>query len=232
MAMFGRRSVLLARKSNSLFEIRSIVASAAQEGLAVVRGLNMVATQPISLQRAELECRLRAAPKLWQAIETVHELLPGSYVAGGAITQTVWNQQLGRPAIERLHDIDVVYFDPDGTLDRQRAMQGVLQRAIASGIPIDLTNQALTHTWYESKFAATIEPYKSAEAAIDTWLPAFAIGVRLADGGPLEVYTPYGLRDLFAMHIRPNKLQISRAIYEKMVASFTARWPEATAEGW
>ncbi len=199
---------------------------------ALVSPAHTIATQPISIQLAELEWRLRAAPRLWQAIETAHELLPGSYVAGGAITQTVWNQQLGRPAIERLHDVDIVYFDPEGTLESQRAMEGVLQQGIASGIPIDLTNEALTHTWYESKFSATIEPYKSAEAAINTWLPAFAIGVRLAEGGLLEVYAPYGLHDLFAMHIRPNKLQISRTIYEQMVASFTARWPEATAETW
>lgn len=199
---------------------------------ALASQAHTVATQPISVQLAELECRLRAVPQLWRAIEIAHELLPGSYVAGGAITQTVWNQQLGRPAIERLHDVDIVYFDPDGTLESQRAMESVLQQGIASGIPIDLTNEALTHTWYESKFSANIEPYKSAEAAINTWLPAFAIGVRLANGGPLEVYAPYGLHDLFAMHIRPNKLQISRAIYEQMVASFTARWPEATAEAW
>ncbi len=191
-----------------------------------------VATQPISVQLAELECRLRAAPQVWRAIETAHQLLPGSYVAGGAITQTVWNQQLGRPAIDRLRDVDIVYFEPDGTLESQHAMQDVLQQGIPASLPIDLTNEALTHTWYESKFSATIEPYKSAEAAINTWLPAFAIGVRLANGGHLEVYAPYGLHDLFAMHIRPNKLQISRAIYEQMVASFTARWPEATAEAW
>src|SRR2546430_5745894 len=37
----------------------------------------------------------------------------------------------------------------------------------------------------------------------NTWLPAFAVGVRLV-GAACNVYAPYGLHDLFAMHIRPN----------------------------
>jgi hypothetical protein len=174
---------------------------------------------------------LRAAPELWQVIEIARDLLPGSYVAGGAITQTIWNQRVGRPATDRLKDIDIVYFDGHGTLESQRDMERAFRQRITSGIPIDLTNEALTHTWYEAKFGSTIRPYQSAEAAINTWLPAFAIGVRLV-GVAFNVYAPYGLHDLFAMRIRPNKLQISRAIYEQMVASFTSRWPEATAEAW
>jgi len=187
--------------------------------------------KPLSIQLTALEQHLRAAPELWQVIETASALLPGSYVAGGAITQTVWNQKVGRPATDSLNDIDIVYFDGHGTLESQRAMERALRQRIPSGIPIDLTNEALTHTWYEAKFGSTIKPYQSAEAAINTWLPAFAVGVRLV-GAACNVYAPYGLHDLFAMHIRPNKLQISRAIYERMVASFTARWPEATAEAW
>lgn len=193
--------------------------------------MHPAANKPLSIQLAALERHLRAAPALWQVIETARVLLPGSYISGGAITQTIWNQSVGRPATERLQDIDIVYFDGHGTLESQGEMERALRQRISSGIPIDLTNEALTHTWYESKFGSTIRPYQSAEAAINTWLPAFAIGVRLVEAA-FEVYAPYGLHDLFAMHIRPNKLQISRTIYEQMVVRYTSRWPEATVEAW
>jgi len=193
--------------------------------------MHAATNKSLSIQLAALQQHLRAAPEVWQAIEAASSLLPGSYVAGGAITQTIWNQTVSRPATDRLRDVDVIYFDGHGTLESQRTTERDLQREITSGMPIDLTNEALTHTWYESKFGSPIKPYRSAEEAINTWLPAFAVGVRLLDT-ECEIYAPYGLNDLFAMHIRPNKMQISNAIYERMVGSFTARWPEATAEVW
>ncbi|MEM7020788.1 MAG: nucleotidyltransferase family protein, partial [Pseudomonadota bacterium] len=65
----------------------------------------------------------------------------------------------------------------------------------------------------------------------DVWLSAFAVGVK-KQGDEWAVYAPYGLEDLFAMTIRPNKRQITQTVYESMVASYQQRWPAITVHAW
>lgn len=153
------------------------------------------------------------------------------YVAGGAVTQVVWNQLVGRPVHDQVKDVDVVYFDEERTLEDQRHLEALLSHSLANKIPLDLKNQALVHSWYPSKFGHSIPPYRKTEDGIDTWLPAFAVGVRLEQSG-LSVYAPFGLRDLLSMRIRPNRRQITQPIYARMVESFSRRWPEVTVEPW
>ena len=157
--------------------------------------------------------------------------IKGYYVAGGAVTQVVWNQIVGRAVHDQVKDVDVVYFDEGHTFEDQRCLEDLLNQSLPNKVPLDLKNQALVHSWYPSKFGHNISPYRKTEDGIDTWLPAFAVGVRLEQSG-LSVYAPFGLRDLFSMRIRPNRRQITQPIYARMVESFSRRWPEVTVEPW
>ena len=61
--------------------------------------------------------------------------------------------------------------------------------------------------------------------AAQTWpTTATSIGVRPA-GTSLLVQAPFGLDDLFGLIARPNKRQITRAIYEAKVARWRPLWP-------
>ncbi|WP_273834339.1 nucleotidyltransferase family protein [Guptibacillus sedimenti] len=58
------------------------------------------------------------------------------------------------------------------------------------------------------------------------------IGVKIDQKGAFKVYAPYGLHDLFGLIVCPNKLLISRDVYEAKVAKWSARWPELEVISW
>ena len=83
-----------------------------------------------------------------------------------------------------------------------------------------------------ASFGYAIEPYTSTEAAIRTWpTTATAVGVRMTRGVPF-VFAPFGLQDLFGLVVRANRVQITRAIYERKVARWTRCWPSLTVLPW
>ena len=60
---------------------------------------------------------------------------------------------------------------------------------------------------------------------------ATAIGIQPGASG-LSIAAPYGLSDLFGLIVRPNKVQITRAIYEAKVARWRSFWPGLTVIDW
>ncbi|WP_062269353.1 nucleotidyltransferase family protein [Endozoicomonas arenosclerae] len=159
-----------------------------------------------------------------------HVGLPDYYLAGGAITQVVWNHKLGLPLLNNVKDFDVVYFARHEQY-HEAEFQRQIDVLVNHDIPVDVKNQANVHEWYPLKFGNEIEPYSSSEEGIASWLPAFAVGVRLEEGG-LKVFAPYGLEDLMNMYIRPNKTVMTEQSYRNMTKSFKHRWPEVTIESW
>lgn len=159
--------------------------------------------------------------------------LPNWYVGAGALCQTVWNDEHEFPLTEHISDIDLVYFDSD--LSEESESNHILNtQKCFSDIPIhiDLKNQARVHLWYEDRFGYPIAPYISVEQAIATWpTTATAVGMTL-DNDILTVCAPFKLDDLFNLVVRPNKLQITRAIYEAKVSRWQKHWPKLQIVGW
>ncbi|MGI9281832.1 MAG: nucleotidyltransferase family protein [Endozoicomonas sp.] len=180
---------------------------------------------------ADLLALLKQSLEITETLEACRMIeVPNYYLAGGAITQTVWNHLLGLPLLNNIKDFDVVYFDSSDASNEQH-YQLQISDLVSHTFPVDVKNQAKVHEWYPQKFGNVIEPYQSAEEGIASWLPAFAIGVRL-EGSGLKVFAPYGLDDLMAMHIRPNKTVMSEQSYVAMTKSFKARWTGITVEPW
>lgn len=165
-----------------------------------------------------------------QAIEIAEKLvLPDYYIAGGVVSQVIWNQLTGQDIHSNIKDVDVIYFDASES-QAQRAERETTFTALSKGqFVLDMTNQAFVHEWYRDQAGGQVKPLMCTEQGINTWLFAFAIGVR---GPDYQIYAPYGLADLFAMQLRPNSLQMDEAVYLKMVASYTQRWPQLMAEPW
>jgi uncharacterized protein len=91
---------------------------------------------------------------------------------------------------------------------------------------------APAETRYEQRFGYAIEPYLSSADAIATFpTTATAVGVRRIRG-KLECCAPFGLDDLFGLIVRPNKGQITRAIYEAKVDRWRSIWPRLTFVPW
>jgi hypothetical protein len=185
---------------------------------------------------ADLETRLAdivaASPTLMGVLTTLRGLdLPQWRVMSGAVYQTVWNHLTGRDPDYGVRDYDVAYFDPDTSWDAEDL---VIKRAAAAfPAPLDamveVRNQARVHLWFEGKFKEPYSPLQTADEALERFVsPAFACGVKLLGNEKIDVVAPFGLDDLFAMHIRPNPLRQLATGWIRTTASAQARWPELT----
>ena len=182
-----------------------------------------------------LEALILASPILgpmthrWSAIA-----LPDGWLVAGALAQTVWNSLFGFAPEHGLKDVDIVYFDGADLSEagEKRHEERVRDQFAGSAARIDVKNEARVHLWYEAKFGSPLPPYRSSTHAIETFpTTATAVGVQPGPLG-LSVYAPYGLSDLFSATVRPNKVQITRQIYEAKVARWRKLWPRLTILDW
>ena len=160
--------------------------------------------------------------------------LPDCWLVAGAIAQTVWNRVFGLPPAHGINDIDIVYFDAADLSEDAEAQHATRIREVFAGRPvwIDVKNEARVHLWYEAKFGYSMAPYTSTPDAIATFpTTATAIGLRPAPAG-LELCAPYGLSDLLSAVVRPNKVQITREIYERKVNRWSYAWPQLEIIDW
>lgn len=147
------------------------------------------------------------SPWLIRVLRTVRESgLPEAWVGAGAVRDLVWSELYG-PGFDpaELHDIDVVFFDPDD-LSRQRdaGATELLQRIWARQpdarptVPWQAQNQAAVHTWYAARFGGEpLEPLLSIADGVALWPEtATAVAVRLDAMDEVEVCAPLGLGDL------------------------------------
>lgn len=162
--------------------------------------------------------------------------LPFNYFVGaGCITNTVWNDISGYPLEYGISDVDVVYFDFDDiTSEGEKKLKDILLNLLGDfQFKIDVKNQARVHLWYKEKFGFSIKAYHSLESAIDSWpTTATALGLRLEQDGSHKIYAPYDLDDLFSMVVRPNKLMITREIYENKANKWKEKWPKLLVVPW
>jgi len=160
--------------------------------------------------------------------------LPDSWLVAGAIAQTVWNDASGFPLQHGISDIDIVYFDAADLSQETEARHAARLQAEFDDLPVrlDVKNEARVHLWYETKFGYPIRPYSSSPQAIATFpTTATSIGIRPEASG-LALCAPYGLSDLFGLIVRPNKTQITRAVYQAKIARWTRLWPKLNVIAW
>ena len=171
-----------------------------------------------------------------EVLENAAELrLDDWYVSAGAICQTVWNIKHGNCPTSFIKDIDLVYFDihHDTRETAQTIGRDVQELFGHLPIPVEITNQATVHVWYESEFGFAIEAYKSTEEAIATWpTTPSSIGVRLESDGSFKVCAPFGLSDLDSMVVRPNKKLVTKEIYYEKANRWKRHWPNLTIIEW
>jgi hypothetical protein len=127
-----------------------------------------------------------------------------------------------------------VYFDAENLSAEAESGEEARLRARCGqlGLKLDVKNEARVHLWYEEKFGYPIPPYQSTTAVIATFPnTATTIGVRRYSG-QFECCASLGLDDLFDLIVRPNKVQITPAIYDAKVARWRAEWPQLTFLTW
>ena len=177
-----------------------------------------------------------ATPWLLEALSALRSCgLPCSYLAAGAIRNTVWDHLHDRVSTGPTGDLDVVYFDPSDAPTHAEA-------ALHAAFPHyrwEVTNQAVVHRWQSVDAGRAIAPYPSLRAALGSWPEtATAIAVRLTASDELEFEAPFGLTDLFELRLRANPGASNLAAFAARCREkgWQRRWPKLVCDkfsaGW
>lgn len=193
----------------------------------------------MTIQVGQLETALLDAvladPVCAEVLERFPALGLGEWwLTAGAVFQNVWNAVEGHPAGYGIRDYDVFYFDDS---DLSWEAEDVVIRAareLLVDLPatIEVRNEARVHLWYEAKFGVSARPFVSATDAVDAFASTTCcVAVTRDNAGP-RVYAPFGLEDVFAMHMRPNRRLAPQHVYEDKVSQYGERWPRLSHEPW
>ena len=171
---------------------------------------------------------IKDCPELMETLLACeHYGLKEYYIAGGSITQLIWNNLSSNPSLKNVKDFDIVYYENE-KMDEIHKKE--LSKLVSHQYELDLVNQAYVHEWYPSKYGNQIEKFTTTEDGIKTWLTAFAIGIR--NPNEIEIYAPYGIEDAFLKKVKPNKKTMSKSNYEHMTNSFKKRWNDIEILEW
>jgi len=192
----------------------------------------------VEANESELRERLTeivcATPPLMQVLSVARHLrLPDWLVFSGALYQPVLNHLTGRPLDFGIKDYDLGYFDMSDL--SYEAEDEVIRRVKAAfeeplGSAVEVRNQARVHLWFEGKFGEPYGPLScTAEALVRFASATIAVGVRLESDDRLHIVAPFGLADLFALHLRPNPCRKTVG-FARTAADVRRRWPEVVVE--
>ena len=127
--------------------------------------------------------------------------LPQSWLAGGAVRNTVWRNLYPADCQLAIKDYDVMFYDDKGTRDQENSAQQCLQNQFPNFI-FDVKNQYSFGRWRTGNVATS-----NAVEGISSWLhTATAVGVRWHND-EIEILSPFGLADLFNGVLRPTPIQ-------------------------
>jgi hypothetical protein len=191
---------------------------------------------PHERQVTALEDIVAVSALLTDALDRLSQLsLPDAWLVSGAIYNTVWNHLTGRPPLTGIKDVDIFYFDAaDLGYDAEDA---VIRRADTAftglPVPVQIRNQARVHLWFETHFGQPYPPLRSSREGIDRFATrAHAVGLRRTIDQRLDLYAPYGLDDLLAFRLVPNRALDNRETHERKAVRAKSVWPEVTVVPW
>ncbi len=100
----------------------------------------------------QLEKLIRNTPELMETAQACIEVgLPDYYIAGGSVTQLIWNSLSGESPLKNVKDFDIIYFDIAST-SNEESYSSRINSVVNHKIPIDVVNQARVHEWYPHRF--------------------------------------------------------------------------------
>jgi len=156
------------------------------------------------------------------------------YLVAGCLNQTIWNQLTNRGIENEIDDYDLIYFDPDTSVEKEKYIKQLLTEKYKDlHINLDVVNQARVHLWTEQDWGLRMRPLISSEDAIGSWpITVSCIGVR-KENNEYTIMAPYGLTDTLEMILRSNKTTVMReSDFNYKVNKWMQKWPELTLMPW
>ncbi|GIP52408.1 nitrate reductase [Paenibacillus vini] len=160
----------------------------------------------------DLKRAIGKQPEMMADLEAVAALgLPQGCIAAGYFRNFVWDVLHGYTVRTPLHDVDVLYYDPDFLEEEAEKEYDARLREINSSLNWSVKNQARMHLKNGEP------PYRSVEDAMLHWPEtATAIGARLkdgADGVNIDIVAPFGLDDLLGFQVRQSPFFQNRNVF-------------------
>tara|TARA_R110000868_G_scaffold102524_6_gene282373 strand:+ start:3749 stop:4354 length:606 start_codon:yes stop_codon:yes gene_type:complete len=155
--------------------------------------------------------------------------LPDHGLMAGAVYQAVWNALTGRDPAFGVNDYDLGYYDAS---DLGEAAEDVVIKAgeVVFGdldAIVEIRNQARVHLWFGAKHGVTRAPLTSTTDAVAHFAShTHAVAVRLDADGEMELLAPFGLEQLFSLHVRPVEALADRAGWNAKCVRQHKLWPE------
>ena len=185
-------------------------------------------------QRAFLVEAVRANTLAMTVLERARAMdLPDHGLMAGAVYQAVWNALTGRDPAHGVNDYDLGYFDAS---DLGEAAEDVVIKAGAAVFGdldaiVEIRNQARVHLWFGAKHGVTRAPLTSTTDAVAHFAShTHSVAVRLDGAGEMEVLAPFGLGELFSLHVRPVEALADKAGWNAKCERQHALWPEIRFE--
>jgi hypothetical protein len=188
------------------------------------------------MNRDRFEAIVRADPDLMHLLECLRSVgLPQWRLVAGCLYQTVWNTLTHRARGTGIKDYDLIYYDSDDP--SWEAEDAVIQRVAEATRdcvgPVEVRNQARVHLWFRERFGCDYPQLPAADDSLRYYASiVHAVGVRLEHDGTLDIVAPFGLDDMFAMVIRPNRTLANAASHTSKAMRAAAIWPEVVVEPW
>ena len=187
---------------------------------------------PLTHQLSMIEEIMRENDVLMRILDVTEAFEHRVWIGAGVVFQNVWNAMYGLEQNTYIKDIDMLFFDPS-------SMDGASERSLLEllsdvdvGLELDAVNVARIHTWYERDFGIPIEPYASVAHSVATW-PTIASCLAMSlHSSSLDWIAPYGVHDVFAGIIRPNKVMIPEHVFDAKASRWSKQWPELRVMPW
>lgn len=146
--------------------------------------------------------------------------LPDCWIGAGLVRSAAWDRLHGRPPAASWGDVDIVWFDRARTEVDIDAQAEAHLRKIDPSVNWSVRNQARMHARNGDA------PYTSTRDAIAHWPETATSIAARRKGDSVEILSPHGLHDLFALTLRPTPSFATekRSIFQRRVQE--KRWLE------
>jgi uncharacterized protein len=155
------------------------------------------------------------------------------WLTAGCIAQSVWNFTCARDVHSGIRDYDLFYYDPDTSWDAENDVICEAKHLFAD-IPaeVQVRNQARVPLWYERKFGIPFGIVTRASDGIDRF-PSATVAIRIKRlHETFQVYSPFGLTDLFEGRLKPNRVLPIANVYAEKTDRWRREWPHLHVEPW
>ena len=176
----------------------------------------------------EILDQLGQDPDIRAILEIIRSLeLKDSWLAAGCVRNFIWNMLSERPGFDSDTDVDVIFFDPTYAEAERIELEAKL-KADWPQYRWELRNQAYMH-----RHSPGTAPYKNACEAMSKYPErCTTIGLRLLANDKLELFAPYGLKDILNFQVRPTPHFLEnkerQRVYAERLAkkNWQKRWPQ------